>query len=62
MSFLSTRVITVYDQYGYPIPKVIDYYEARASSRAQSRSPSPYKLDYHRQALDDSTQHHDKLS
>jgi hypothetical protein len=39
-------VITVYDQYGNPIPKVVELFEMRALSR--SRSPSPYKMDMYR--------------
>lgn len=48
MVLRTSRVITVYDQYGNPIPKVVDILEMRPSSR-MSRSPSPYPIDYQRQ-------------
>ncbi|CDW86625.1 UNKNOWN [Stylonychia lemnae] len=40
----TSRIITVYDPFGYPVPKMVDIVEYRPQSRAQS----PYKPDTNR--------------
>ena len=46
----TTRVVTVYDSYGNPIPKIIDSVEVRPMSRA---SPSPQRVMSSYRRLDD---------
>lgn len=46
----SSRVVTVYDQYGNPIPKVIETVDIRPISRA---SPSPQRVQSSYRRFDD---------
>ena len=53
MTLRTSRVITVYDQYGNPIPKVVEGLEYMQSSR----SPSPYRPDLFRNIEEEETNH-----